>query len=48
MAKAAECVGCGNEMEDAIVNGGIKIPSWPLYYSIVTNNVEKAFELTLN
>ncbi|RPI85953.1 MAG: hypothetical protein EHM34_00770 [Nitrosopumilales archaeon] len=47
MAKAAECVGCGNEMEDAIVNGGIKIPSWPLYYSIVTNNVEKAFELTL-
>jgi hypothetical protein len=47
MAKAAECVGCGNEMEDAIANGGIKIPSWPLYYSIVTNNVEKAFELTL-
>ena len=47
MAKAAECVGCGNEMEDAIVNGGIKIPSWPLYYTIVTNNVEKAFELTL-
>lgn len=47
MAKAAECVGCGNEMEDAIRNGGIKIPSWPLYYSIVTNNVEKAFELTL-
>ena len=48
MAKAAECVGCGNEMEDAIVNGGIKIPSWPLYYSIVTKNVEKAFELTLD
>jgi len=47
MAKAAECVGCGNEMEDAIANGGIKIPSWPLYYAIVTNNVEKAFELTL-
>lgn len=48
MAKAAECVGCGNEMEDAIVNGGIKIPSWPLYYAIVTRNVEKAFELTLD
>ena len=32
MAKAGECVGCGNEMEDAIVNGGIKIPSWPLYF----------------
>ena len=48
MAKAAECVGCGNEMEDAIVNGGIKIPSWPLYYAILTKNVEKAFELTLD
>lgn len=48
MAKAAECVGCGNEMEDAVVNGGIKIPSWPLYYAIVTKNVEKAFELTLD
>ena len=47
MSKAAECVGCGNEMEDAIKNGAIKIPSWPLYYSILTKNVEKAFELTL-
>ena len=27
MSKAAECVGCGNEMEDAIKNGAIKIPS---------------------
>src|SRR5918993_2227231 len=41
MAKAAECVGCGNEMEDAIANGGIKIPSWPLYYSIVTNMLKR-------
>ena len=47
MSKAAECVGCGNEMEDAIKNGAIKIPSWPLYYAIITKNVEKAFELTL-
>src|SRR6266508_4786697 len=47
MAKAAECVGCGNEMEDAVVSGGIKIPSWPLYYSIDTKNVEKEFKLTL-
>jgi hypothetical protein len=47
MSKAAECAGCGNEMEDAIKNGAIKIPSWPLYYSILTKNVEKAFELTL-
>jgi len=41
MAKASECVGCGNEMEDAIVNGGIKIPSWPLYYSVVTKDVKR-------
>src|SRR4029079_6022738 len=47
MAKAAECAGCGNEMEDAIKNGAIKIRSWPLYYSIVTKDVELAFELTL-
>ena len=33
MAKAAECVGCGNEIQDAIVTNGIKSPSWPLYYS---------------
>ena len=47
MAKAAECAGCGNEMEDAIKNGAIKVPSWPLYYAIVTKDIELAFELTL-
>lgn len=47
MAKAAECAGCGNEMEDAIKNGAIKIPSWPLYYAIVTKDIELAFKLTL-
>jgi hypothetical protein len=47
MAKAAECAGCGNEMDDAIKNGAIKIPSWPLYYAIVTKDIELAFELTL-
>ena len=47
MAKAAECAGCGNEMEDAIKNGAIKIPSWPLYYAIITKDIELAFELTL-
>lgn len=47
MAKSAECAGCGNEMEDAIKNGAIKIPSWPLYYAIVTKDIELAFELTL-
>ena len=31
MSKASESVGCGNEMQDAINEGAIKIPSWPLY-----------------
>ncbi len=47
MAKAAECVGCGNEIQDAIVTNGIKSPSWPLFYSITTGNVKKGFKLTL-
>jgi hypothetical protein len=47
MAKAAECVGCGNEIQDAIANNGIKSPSWPLYYSLNTNSVKKGFELAL-
>lgn len=47
MAKAAEGVGCGNEIEDSIKNGFIKIPSWPLYYSILSNDVKKGFDITL-
>src|ERR671933_1040000 len=47
MAKAGECVGCGNEIQDAIKNGAIKIPSWPFYYYINTGNIRKGFELTM-
>jgi hypothetical protein len=47
MAKAAECVGCGNEIQDAIVTNGIKSPSWPLFYSLTTGSVKKGFKLTL-
>ncbi|WP_458720983.1 hypothetical protein [Candidatus Nitrosocosmicus sp. R] len=47
MAKAAECVGCGNEIQDAIVTKGIKSPSWPLYYSNLTHDVKSGFRLTL-
>src|SRR6187200_674759 len=47
MAKAGECVGCGNEIEDAVKSGSIKIPSWPLYYSLNAGDVKKSFELTL-
>ncbi|MGH9922837.1 MAG: hypothetical protein ACRD38_08810, partial [Nitrososphaerales archaeon] len=47
MARAGESVGCGNEIEDSLKNGMIKVPSWPLYYAIYTNNVKGAFELTM-
>ncbi len=47
MAKASESAGCGNEMQDAINEGTIKVPSWPLYYSLITNDIKKGFELTL-
>jgi hypothetical protein len=47
MAKAAEGVGCGNEIEDSIKNGIVKIPSWPLYYTLLTNDVKKGFQITL-
>ena len=47
MARAAEGVGCGNEMEDSLKNGFVKIPSWPLYYSLLAGDVRKGFDLTL-
>ncbi|MDX1441427.1 MAG: hypothetical protein R3237_03095 [Nitrosopumilaceae archaeon] len=47
MAKAAEGVGCGNEIEDSIKNGFVKIPSWPLYYSLLSQDVKKGFDITL-
>jgi hypothetical protein len=48
MAKAGECVGCGNEIEDAIKNGAVKIPSWPLYFTLNTGgDSRRGFELTM-
>jgi len=47
MARAGESVGCGNEIEDSLKNGSIKVPSWPLYYAINTEDVKKAFDLTI-
>jgi hypothetical protein len=47
MARAGEGVGCGNEIEDAIKNGSVKIPSWPLYYALNTGDVRRGFELTM-
>ena len=47
MSRAAESVGCGNEIEDSIKNEFVKIPSWPLYYSLIANDVQKGFEVTI-
>ena len=47
MGKASESVGCGNEIEDSIRDKAVKIPSWPLYYSLSTNDVKKGFDLTM-
>lgn len=47
MAKASEGVGCGNEIEDSIKNGFVKVPSWPLYYSLLANDVKTGFKVTL-
>lgn len=47
MARAAEGVGCGNEIEDSVKNGFVKIPSWPLYYTLLSGDVKKGFEITL-
>jgi len=47
MARAAESVGCGNEMEDSIKNRFVKVPSWPLYYTFLTGDVQKGFEFTM-
>lgn len=47
MARAAEGVGCGNEIEDSIKNRLVKVPSWPLYYSLLAGDVRRGFELTL-
>lgn len=47
MAHASEAVGCGNEIEDSLQNGYIKVPSWPLYYSVLAGEARVGFEATL-
>lgn len=44
MAKAAEGVGCGNEIEDSIRDRAVKVPSWPLYYSVLSGSSRVGFE----
>jgi hypothetical protein len=47
MGKASESVGCGNEIEDSIRDKTVKIPSWPLYYSLLEKDVRIGFEVTM-
>lgn len=47
MGRAAEGVGCGNEMEDSLKNRFVKVPSWPLYYSVLTGDIGRGIEMTL-
>lgn len=47
MAHASEATGCGNEMEDSMRNGYVKVPSWPLYYTILSNDVSLGFSATM-
>ncbi len=44
MAKAAEGVGCGNEIEDSVRDRAVKVPSWPLYYSVLSGSARTGFE----
>ena len=48
MARAAECAGCGNEIEDALKGGRVKVPSWPMYYALLAGgDVRRGFEATM-
>ena len=47
MAHAAEAAGCGNEIEDSVRNGYVKVPSWPLYYTTLSGDVKRGFEATM-
>ena len=47
MAHSAEAAGCGNEIEDSLKLGRVKIPSWPLYYTLLCGDVERGFDLAL-
>ena len=48
MAGAAECAGCGNEIEDALKGGRVKVPSWPMYYSLLAGgDARRGFEAAM-
>ena len=48
MARAAECAGCGNEVEDAVKGGRVKVPSWPMYYALLSGgDVRRGFEMAM-
>lgn len=46
MAHAAECVGCGNELEDSVSRRALKIPSWPLFDALCAKSARAGLEAT--
>ena len=46
MAHAAECVGCGNELEDSVSRLSLKVPSWSLYDSLHAKNTKDGLAIT--
>ncbi len=46
MAHAAECVGCGNEIEDSVSRRALKVPSWPLYEALRAGNARDGLDAT--
>lgn len=46
MAHAAECVGCGNELEDSVSRRALKIPSWSLFDALRVGNAQGGLDAT--
>lgn len=46
MAHAAECVGCGNELEDSVSRGSLKIPSWALFECLRAGSTSAGLDAT--
>ena len=46
MAHASECVGCGNEIEDSVTRGSLKVPSWALHDAIRAKSAPEGLRRT--
>lgn len=46
MAHASECVGCGNEVEDSVARGSLKLPSWALHDAMLARSAAEGLRRT--